>query len=296
MMKDKDILAVSSKLSKLAVDSLIEEAKLTPKPGLVDSDNSGAHTDLNLRLMIKSAKALEETFRKIAYVSYLQEPNQLLREQVAEIGRMGEQEMFQATDGVNTHKGAIWALGLLISGAAMSKEETDTEEIVLLASKLACFPDSKYEPVPTNGSRVSKKYGVQGARGEAQQGFPHIIDKALPTLRESRQRGVLEQLARVNALLSIMTNLDDTCILHRGGTEALAITKKQAANILDKGGVSSNEGWALLQELDKKLVSLNASPGGSADLLAATLFLDRLLHQEGEATVNVNTIYVNGVS
>lgn len=261
---------------RLAVQSLIEEAELTPKPGLVDKENSGSHTDMSIDLMIRSAKALERTFREIAKASYKRKPSQKLREEIAAIGRQGEKDMFEATGGVNTHKGAIWALGLLVSSAAMNPGETSMDNIALSAGKLACFPDRNQPKVKTNGAYVKVRYGVNGAKGEAQQGFPHLRNIALPVLYASRRRGVIENLCRLNVLIAIMASLDDTCILHRGGLKALASTKALANEILKSGGVWTVNGWKVLKQLDQLLRLTNASPGGSADLLAATLFLDSL--------------------
>ncbi|GJM67902.1 hypothetical protein HMSSN036_01180 [Paenibacillus macerans] len=105
--------AFGAALAGKAVKALMDEALLTPKPGLVDARDNGSHTDMTLELMLKSAKALEGTFREIARVSYLHPVNQSLREQIAFIGREGEKAMFAATNGVNTHKGAIWAWAFL---------------------------------------------------------------------------------------------------------------------------------------------------------------------------------------
>jgi len=116
--------------------------------------------------------------------------------------------------------------------------------------------------------------GVRGARGEAESGFPHIIEIGLPMLRNSRSQGLTEEFARINALVAIMADLDDTCLLHRGGLTALALAKADAKIILQLGGTSTADGFRALYDLDHKLLRLNASPGGSADLLAGVLFLD----------------------
>jgi triphosphoribosyl-dephospho-CoA synthase len=263
-------------LAILAVRALIEEAELTPKPGLVDKQSAGSHHDMSIELMIQSARSLEQAFREIAKVSYGRVPSQELREEIAAIGRQGEIDMFQATRGVNTHKGAIWALGLLVSSAAMNPGETSLDQIAKKAGKLALFPDRKLPQQITNGKRVKEKYGVNGALGEAQQGFPHIRNISLPVLYDSRSRGIKEDLCRLNTLIALMASLDDTCILHRGGAQALIYTKELASEILILGGVWTQTGWEVLEELSQFLIKCNASPGGSADLLAATLFLDYL--------------------
>jgi triphosphoribosyl-dephospho-CoA synthase len=256
-------------LSKVAVNSLIEEVELTPKPGLVDRVNTGAHQDLTIELMRSSAESLAETFEQIACVSYGRNPSQPLREEIAAIGRTGEKKMFEATNGVNTHKGAIWAMGLLVSAASIGKGMYSVDEIVAIAGEIARFSDRHCPDSSTNGGNVRKRYGVGGAKAEAQQGFPHITQYALPMLYRSRVSGVTEEKARLNALLSLIAHLDDTCILHRGGPEALTYAKKQASIFLEFGYIE----W--LNSLNEDFSRRNISPGGSADLLAATLFLDK---------------------
>ncbi|MBM7585385.1 triphosphoribosyl-dephospho-CoA synthase [Bacillus pakistanensis] len=266
-------------LSNLAVKALIEEAELTPKPGLVDKKDSGTHTDMTLDLMIKSAYGLSSTFRSIAEASYKEKPSLSLREKIAAIGRSGEATMFKTTGGINTHKGAIWALGLLVSSAAMHRNDT-METIVHSAGRLARFHDRHQPKIQTNGLRVNEKYGVLGAKGEALLGFPHIREFSFPILHDSRTKGISEDLSRLNALLSLMANIDDTCILHRGGMDALYHTKQQAKEILERGLEWDAGHWVILEKLDHTLHLFNASPGGSADLLAATLFLDYLYQEK----------------
>ncbi|HZH58967.1 MAG TPA: triphosphoribosyl-dephospho-CoA synthase [Metabacillus sp.] len=262
-------LFYSEEVARLAVASLIEEVELTPKPGLVDQRNTGAHQDLTLTLMKKSAHSLYNTFLTIAISSYGELPSQQLREKIANIGRNGEREMFDVTGGVNTHKGAIWSLGLLTSALAMGKGTYTIIEIAKKAGELARFPDRFCPPSVTNGKRVMAKYGVNGAKLEAEQGFPHILNHSLPTLYQSREAGMSENEAKLYALLSLITQLDDTCILHRGGMKALQFVKKHAAIILEKKELD------LLYSLDDDFIQRNLSPGGSADLLAATLFIDK---------------------
>ena len=266
----------SEYLADAAVTALVEEAELTPKPGLVDLQGSGAHTDLTIELMIRSAYSLRQTFAEIALAAFRLSPSQSLREEIARIGRQGENAMYAATGGTNTHKGAIWAIGLLVAGAAMRKREAAAEEIAAVAGELARFPDRFAPRQNTNGSRVRQRYGVAGARGEAQQGFPHVTTIALPALRNARRDGLPERLARIDALIALIATLDDTCLLHRGGEDALRVAKQKAGEIRAAGGVSTEAGWQGLGELDRELLLRHASPGGSADLLAAALFLDRL--------------------
>jgi triphosphoribosyl-dephospho-CoA synthase len=276
-------------LAALAVDALVEEAELTPKPALVDARGHGAHRDLDLDLMRRSAHALRPTFEALASVSEGRRPGRALRERLAAIGRAGEKDMFAATAGANAHRGAIWSLGLLVSAAAMAEQNSSPARLATVAGAIARHPD-RFAPVERrNGALVCARYGVPGARGEAERGFPHVVWAALPALRAARRRGVSERLARLDALVAIIASLDDTCLLHRGGRDALDVAKRGAGAILEAGGTSTPAGRLALRCLEEALLARNASPGGSADLLAAALFLDRLQAWRGPARLPQNT-------
>jgi triphosphoribosyl-dephospho-CoA synthase len=200
-----------------------------------------------------------------------------LREQSGRIGRDMEQRMLLATDGSNAHRGAIWSLGLLVAGAAQHRLERDAARIATAAASIARLPDRFAVPGPlSNGERARFLFGAAGARGEARAAFPHAIRIGLPTLRAARCRGVPENYARLDALMAIMASLDDTCLLHRGGPVALQAAKVGALAVLAAGGTAAPAGIERLHLLHAELMALWASPGGSADLLAVTLFLDRL--------------------
>jgi triphosphoribosyl-dephospho-CoA synthase len=262
-------------LSTLAVYTLVEEAELTPKPALVDRGGNGAHHDLDLARLRRSARSLQEGFADIARVAAVAKPS-LLREQIGRIGRDMEQRMLAATDGSNAHRGAIWALGLLVAAAARRRSDTRAASIAAGAAALARLPDRFALRSLSNGERVRLRFGAAGARGEAQAGFPHAIHIGLPMLRATRDRGASEDCARLDALMAIMASLDDTCLLHRGGPAALETAKVGAQAVLAAGGTAVPAGLKLLHRLHDELMARWASPGGSADLLGVTLFLDRL--------------------
>ena len=249
-------------LSTSAVAALIEEAELTPKPALVDRRGNGAHHDLDLERLRLSAGALRDGFAAIARAASGAEPSLRLREQLGRIGREMERRMLAATDGSNAHRGAIWALGLLVAAAAQRRSESHPASIAAAAAALARLPD-RFAPRPlSNGERARLRFGATGARGEAQAGFPHAILVGLPTLRAARGRGVLEDCARLDALMAIMASLDDTCLLHRGGRAALQAAKAGAWAVLAEGGTASPAGLQRLHRLHDELMRLWASPGG----------------------------------
>jgi triphosphoribosyl-dephospho-CoA synthase len=288
---------LSALLATLARQALIAEAELTPKPGLVDRRGSGSHTDLSLALMKRSALAIEPFIRHMAFHSMNERPSAHLRTTLAATGRAAEDAMLRVTNGTNTHKGAIWTLGLLSAAAAINQTRADKFSfdaafIARNAAAIASFEDS-YESVlnakrqtpnalPSHGQLVAEKFGVAGARGEAVNGFPHIIEIGLPMLRARRKASAPESIARLDALLSIVARLDDTCLLYRGGRPALQATQEGAVAVIAAGGAGSDSGRKHLYALDTRLIELGVSPGGSADLLAGTLFLDAIERQQTE--------------
>lgn len=276
---------LAERLADTATQALIDEARLSPKPGLVDSRSSGAHQDLNLDLMVRSAHSLTPTFYALALHSWQRPADIALRQEIGRLGRAGEAQMMVETGGVNTHRGAIWAMGLLVSAVAMQPESLLPQNIAQRAAKIAELPDAFSPKKFSKGSHAVQRYQVPGAREEAQSGFPHIIDCALPQLHHSRSRGASESEAQVDALLAVMTRLTDTCVLSRGGLPALNAMHLGAQTVLDAGGLHSVAGRQQLRRLERRMLADNVSPGGAADLLAATLFLDRVSEPD---TVRIN--------
>ena len=275
--------ARAARLADLAREALIAEAELTPKPGLVDRRGAGAHTDLSLSIMQSSAFTIEPYFREMAFISEGAHPSQALREELAVVGRDAERAMLKATNGSNSHKGAIWILGLLISAAAVHVEgEPKASRIAATAKETASFEDRAAPRLVSHGDVAAKRYGVAGARGEARRGFPHVIDIGLPMLRSKRASGATEHVARLDTLLSIMSRLDDTCLLYRGGEGSLLTAKAGAAAVESAGGSGTEIGRQKLFDLDRRLLELGVSPGGCGDLLAATLFLDAVERRQNE--------------
>jgi triphosphoribosyl-dephospho-CoA synthase len=274
-------LRAARHVAALANQSLIAEAELTPKPGLVDRRGQGAHRDLSLGLMRRSAAAIQPYFFQMALLSAGRAPSAELRAELASVGRDAERAMFRATQGSNTHKGAIWILGLLITAAARN-ENRSADEMTAAAGAIARIADQAQPALVTHGDVVRSRYGADGARGEASRNFPHVVEFGLPMLRKQRKAGRSEEVSRLDALLSIMSELDDTCVLYRGGERALAAVKSSARAALSAGGSGSVEGRTELCKLDDELIARHISPGGSADLLAATIFLDAIERGQSE--------------
>lgn len=186
--------SLAERLADLAVDALIDEADLSPKPALVDRCSNGAHSDLHLGLMHSSALSLWPTFKLMADAAVqFQTTGQPLREALGRLGREGEATMLRTTSGVNTHRGAIWALGLLVTAAALDPQDCGPEAVCQRAASLALIPDRQVLAQNSHGGEVVRRYGVMGAREQAQQGFPAVTRFALPQLQRSRAAGSGEQ-------------------------------------------------------------------------------------------------------
>lgn len=275
-------LTRAEQIANLAVQALIDEVNLTPKPALVDRRGSGAHHDLTLQLMEQSANSLYPMFKAMAEAAQAHgHVSQALREQIGQLGRDGEQHMLKITNGVNTHRGAIWSMGLMVTAAALELSQQhahDVEHLCQIAAQIACLTD-RFVPaqaVLSHGQKIQKKFGIQGAKHQAQQAFPVLTTYGLTELNRSRAHHIEENKARINALLAMMAHLDDTCVIHRAGLDGLNRVQTGALNILALGGCSSQQGYRALLDYEQALMMIRASAGGAADLLASLLFLDQV--------------------
>lgn len=257
--------------------ALMEEAFLAPKPGLVDRRGAGSHTDMDLTVMERSAQCLEPFFLEMAKTSWGRELDITLREEIGLIGREAEAHMLSVTAGVNTHKGAIWSLGLSCSVLASHQLKTSKKRFFTDVAKLALAEDKgAVSHQVSHGQLMKHLYGLTGAKEEAQQGFPHIYHAALPVLYLSRSNGCSEDSARLNSLLALMASLNDTCVAYRGGMEALRTLQAKSKKFLRVGGLRTTAGERVLEDLDNWAREKRVSAGGAADLLATTLFIDKL--------------------
>lgn len=241
-------------LAGLAAKALTEEVRLTPKPGLVDKRNNGAHSDMDLPLFLRSIDALTPYFRQITALSLSGADAAALQA----AGLEAEAAMFRATGGVNTHKGALFSFSVLL--AALGRYLRSGGDVFAHAAALTA---ELTPPQDTHGAAVAARHQVGGARSEALAGFP--------TARQAA--AVLQAHDPLTTLLWLMAHTEDTNLYHRGGAEGAAFVKEQAAAIL---AAPPEQRVALTQALDDALIDRWLSPGGSADLLALALFLNSI--------------------
>ncbi|MCL8011185.1 triphosphoribosyl-dephospho-CoA synthase [Streptomyces sp. AS02] len=260
-------------LAQAAVTALTGQLALAPKPGLPDPRDLRARvTRRDHRMLRWSAKALAPGLAAMAAAARRTgEPTPALRGELGAIGRCTEHSVHLAGGG---HRGALWALGLLVAAAALDPG-AGARDVAATAKRIAAHTDRRAPRRPSRGSSVSAKYGAAGARGEARAGFPHVR-RALDALTEARSAGATEEQARLDALLTVMSTLQDTELLYTAGPIGLRQVQAGARGVLEAGGTATGPGAEALAALDADLHARAWSPRGSAGLLAGALFLDAL--------------------
>ncbi len=272
-------------IGALAVSSLIEEVKTTPKPGLVDCRNNGSHRDMDMGTFLASAQALAPYFRqcvKIGMETAKLPPGETFP-QLRQAGLEAEKTMFAATGGVNTHKGAIFTMGILCGAAGRLwkpeggwAEERIFREAAAMTSD-AMEQDFRHTTGNTAGQRLYASSGIRGIRGEVSMGLPSVANIGLPAYREYLKAGLSKNDAGAMALLHLIAQVEDTCLIHRGGPEGAKEAVEKVSGLLHAGPTIPQ-----IEDLDSWFIRRNLSPGGCADLLAVTYFMDSLC-RENEA-------------
>lgn len=276
-----------------AVRALLYEVSATPKPGLVDRNNSGSHKDMDFFTFLDSSAALIPWFRDFFCIGWehCDETEESLFSRLRFAGQEAEASMFAATNQINTHKGLIFAAAIILGalGKAYAVQNTlNTSQasgnashvavnsgvpaaaILSLCSQIAVHSLSDFERnQKTAGERIHTAYGISGARGEAAAGFPSALTYGLPALKHGLALGFSLNDAASFALISMISQVDDTNMIHRGGLSLAAQSKKEAGAILSK--ITPDNLHEILTDLDASYIQKNLSPGGCADLLAISL-------------------------
>jgi holo-ACP synthase / triphosphoribosyl-dephospho-CoA synthase len=275
------VMYVSSETSDVlawqAVKSLIVEVGLGPKPGLVSLKDNGPHKDMNHSLFIDSAAVLFEGYKEMADLAEDEEfEPELVFQKMRKIGLKMETEMLVATGGVNTHKGAIFLIGLLVTASARVFKETRTVEMGFISELVREMTQGVVqelkEELGTHGCSIFQEHGFKGARGEAESGMDRVFDVGFPALAANIDFGLTKNEAALASLVSIISENDDTNLVFRGGIEKLETVKMAASNIIDMG-FWNEDSLMTYQELCDYCLENNLSCGGSADILACSLFV-----------------------
>lgn len=266
--------------ARLACQALLYEVATTPKPGLVDRTNSGSHRDMDVFSFQASAAALWPYFAQCCSIG-TDSRNDCPEETFSRLrlpGRLAEGDMLRATSGVNTHKGAIFSMGILCGALGrLEREQWSHPERVLAecAAMTRGLVDRdcaalKPETARTAGQRQYLRYGITGVRGQAEAGFPTVLNVGLPKLEAGLSRGMSINDAGCAALIAMLADAVDTNMIHRGGYAAQQHCARQLAALLAVEPFPSRE---TLEALDEEFMQKNLSPGGTADLLAMTYML-----------------------
>lgn len=248
----------------LAERALRLELDTTPKPGLVDRQDNGAHKDMDYALMSKSISALRPYLTRLA----LESAKDIDPAKIKEIGIEAEKAMLKATGGVNTHKGALFCIGLSVAAAsclACSTGAVEAYSFKELVSRAASeIPSAR----GTHGAEAKRSFKAVGALENARAAYPELFADWLPYYLSLE----CDPFRCHKTLLHIMTTLDDTNILHRRGAEGLAHAEAEAARLLEDFSESG------LSSLNKDFIRENISPGGSADMLSLTIFIESIIN------------------
>lgn len=259
--------------------ALNQEVCTTPKPGLVDRANRGAHKDMDIRHFFASANALRPYFCQCAETGFLTRDLSPVDcfEKLRPLGIAAEKNMLAATGGVNTHKGAIFSLGILCAAAGrLGPDLWQTGEILDLCAAMTKgltkkdFGDMIPENTKTAGEKLYLQFGITGVRGQAEAGFPAVKSAGLPCLENALKKGLSLNDAGCIALLHLLAAADDTNLIHRSNRQTQLEIQSQISRLLKQDPFPS---LSVIEQLDREFIEKNLSPGGSADLLALTYFL-----------------------
>jgi triphosphoribosyl-dephospho-CoA synthase len=260
-----------------AVLALHDELALSPKPGLVTLTSTGSHDDMDARTFLRSMAALRGYFIEMAGLGASGADFPALQRR----GLQAEADMLAATGGINTHRGAIFQLGLLCAAAgALAGEGVALSAAGLRATLLqrwgAALADRSLRPSTLPGGIAARALGLRSASQEAAQGFPVVFETAAPALQRALQRGLDVQSARLDTLFHIIAVLDDSNLAHRGGADGLRFAQRAARGLLRAGGIQAPHGLRRALTVGAAFEARRLSPGGAADMLASACWLHRL--------------------
>ena len=266
------------RVARCAVRGLYAEVALEPKPGLVSLRDNGSHTDMTAATFVRSLFALRHYFGQMAHSGVQDRPFTALQA----LGLAAEQRMLRATGGVNTHRGAVFSLGLLCAAAgALAAQEQRFAPGPLRQMLLKNWGNdlrqravaARQQPAQSNGQKAAQRFQLRSAGEEAADGFPTLFEVTLPALQTALACGQPMRAAKVHALFATMAVLDDTNLAHRGGLQAMNWAKAQAAQFMADGSVWQPDWLVRARALHRAFVAQRMSPGGAADLIACACWM-----------------------
>ena len=283
IMEEHFASADRERAAALVTRALLDEICTTPKPGLVDLANNGSHQDMDIFTFTASAAALAPYWGRCVQIGQetAEDAPADTFQALKRAGQGAERAMFLATGGVNTHKGAVFTLGVICgavgrlwSAASPCRDpEAILAECAAMTSAAVEADFAALDPklARTAGQKLYLERGLTGIRGEAARGFPSVSQVALPALGQALEAGMSRSGAGAAALLHLIAQGTDTNMVSRGGPERAAEAAEWCRALLERSPLPAREEIA---ELDRKFIRENLSPGGCADLLAAAFFLE----------------------
>jgi len=272
---------IADHVAVAAAAALLAELETWPKPGLVSHVDSGSHTDMDAGTFRASVTAIAPFFRRLTLAGAAGSDMDGLRA----IGMEAELAMLEETGGANTHRGAIFGLGLLCAAAGAASSGAAQAQPFWNACMLGATVRRRWGaaimrgPIPlrSHGTDALRRFGAGGARAQAAAGFPHALDVGLPALRLGRALAPGDpEAARIQSFFALLASVEDTNLLHRGGAAGLRFAQEKATGFLGQGGVEQTQWRERAAAVHRAFIARRLSPGGCADLLAITLFLDAL--------------------
>jgi triphosphoribosyl-dephospho-CoA synthase len=259
------------------VVALYDELALAPKPGLVSFIDSGSHEDMDARTFMRSLFSLRRYFPHLALLGAAGSSFELLER----AGITAEARMLAATGGINTHRGAIFCLGLLCASAGSLQARGAPLQAAALQRELIAgwgpvLSERAQRSSTAHGALAARRFGLRSAGAEAALGFPVLFETTLPALRAAQHHGATPRRACLQALFATMAVLDDTNLAHRGGLAGLRHAQRAARGFLAAGGALRPDALAHARALHADFVARRLSPGGTADMLAAACWLQRV--------------------
>lgn len=282
IMKDYFIKKFANACSSSACKALVYEVMTTPKPGLVDRLNNGSHNDMDIYTFIDSSSVLTSHFRDfvLAGIEFQKDEPEKLFQRIRYLGMLAEDDMFKATNNINTHKGLIFSLGIICASLGhlfANNKSIDTDSILELSKMMTVtvlkdFENVTPENAKTYGERLYVDFGITGIRGEAANGFSSVKEYGLPVLKNLIHKGLSLNDAGALTLLNLIANVKDTNIITRSSIQTQREVQNNLKNLIVQKKIE-NISTEDIENLDKEFISLNISPGGCADLLAITFML-----------------------
>lgn len=267
-------------LVELAMKGIFYEVSSYPSPGLVSPVSQGSHRDMDFYTFIDSSLSLYRPLIKCVEVSKNKKfkDNREVFNHIRHIGKEAENTMLHRTKGVNTHKGMIFLMFIVLSAVTralvQNKSFSEVQDIIREMTEGLVNKDFKelnLKPKLTYGEKIYIEYGIDGVRGEVERGIPTVFEVGLIEYSNSLNLNYNDRV--VQTLIAIMSSCDDTTILHRHPIQMLEYVKIQAINALNLGGMNTKEGKQAIIDMDKDFIEKRISPGGAADLVAITIFL-----------------------